>query len=216
MATAAPMRPNKKIALVAVFCYHTDMKSSFELLNINSVRPFVKLILKYKKRGSVLDLGSAAGRHSLFLAKKGFRVVAIDNRSEFIAALKELSRLQKLKIKTVHTDLTKFTPDGEYDVLISTMVLHFIPYNLQKKMITQMQKHTKKNGLNVISSFTNKNKTGTRPFPLRTGELIKTYQKAGWKILYYDEGRGDSYITDDTGKKILGFWKEELIVQKPF
>ncbi len=185
----------------------------FNLLDINSIRPFVKQILKYKKSGSVLDLGSGVGRHSLFLAKKGFKVTAVDNKSEFIAALKELARLQKLPIQLVKDDVTTYLPKKRFDVLISTMVLHFIPTKTQMKMIAIMQKHTSKNGLNVLSSYTNKNKKGVRPHPLTPGNLKKLYEKAGWKILYYNEGLGQPAKDTSNKNKTVRFYKEELIAQ---
>ncbi|HAG27451.1 TPA: hypothetical protein DCG61_01560 [Patescibacteria group bacterium] len=190
------------------------MKNKLDLYNINSIRPFVRNILKYKKSGSVLDLGSAAGRHSLFLAKKGFTVTAVEISSEFTAALKEIVRLQKLKVKVVIGDVTKFTPKKKYDVIISTMVLHFLPYQIQSKQIELMQSNTKRNGLNVISSYSDKNKDGIRPYPLMKDKIKDAYEGAGWKILHHHVGRGTHVIDPRTGKKGSGFWKEELIAQK--
>src|ERR1700687_2113287 len=99
----------------------------FNLSNINSVRPIVRQALRYKKSGSALDLGCGAGRHALFLAKKGFRVTAVDKSSENIAALKELARLQKLPITTLKADVTEFNSGKKFDLIVSTMVLHFLP-----------------------------------------------------------------------------------------
>lgn len=192
------------------------MKTELDLFNINSVRPFVKEVLKYKKSGSVLDLGSAAGRHSLFFGKKGFAVTAVEIRSEFVAALKELVRLQKLKVQVVQADVTKYQPKKKYDVILSTMVLHFLPVKQQARQIKTMMNCTKNHGLNVISSYSDRNKKGTRPYPLVVGKLKNTYEKAGWKILHYSDSRGMDIIDSVTGKRRPGFWKEELIAQKPF
>jgi tellurite methyltransferase len=41
-------------------------------------------ILKYKRLGTVLDLGAGKGRNALFLAKKGFDVVGVDKSPEAI------------------------------------------------------------------------------------------------------------------------------------
>lgn len=190
------------------------MKNTFDLLDINSIRPFIKLVLKYKKAGSVLDLGSGVGRHSLFLAKKGFKVTAVDNKSELMAALKALARLQKLPINIIKDDVTTYLPKKKFDVLISTMVLHFIPPKTQAKMIATMQNHTTKNGLNVLSSYTDKNKKGLRPHPLKPGNLKSLYEKAGWTILHYTEGLGQPNIDASNKNKTVSFYKEEIIAQK--
>ncbi|MEK7560084.1 MAG: methyltransferase domain-containing protein [Patescibacteria group bacterium] len=188
------------------------MKESFNLFNINSVRPIVRKVLRYKKSGSALDLGCGAGRHALFLAKNGFSVIAVDNRTEVLAALKELARLQKLPVMVRRDDAITFSSKRKFDVVLSTMILHFLPYQSQKKAIFTMQEYTKNNGLNVVSNYTNKNKKGTRPHLVRTGVLKKLYEDAGWSILDYEERLGKP-ISSSSGK-IVRYWKEEFIAQK--
>lgn len=190
------------------------MNKTCELKNLNSVRPFVKEVLKYKKSGSVLDLGPAAGRHSLFFAKKGFKVTSVEKSTEFYAALKELARIQKLPIKLIMSDVTLYKPTQKFDVIISTMVLHFLSEKEQYKQIKMMQDNTKKDGVNVISSYNGKNKIGLRPHMLPPEKIKELYEKAGWKILYSFNGKGQPYIDNKSKGKKIGFWKEELIAQK--
>ena len=185
----------------------------FNLLNINSVRPIVREVLHYKKSGSALDLGCGAGRHALFLAKKGFRVTALDNRSESLAALKELARLQKLPITIKRVDAVTYASKRKFDIILSTMVLHFLPKLIHKNTIIKMQKNTKKRGLNVLSSYTDKNKNGTRPHLVHAGALKRAYEKTGWTILKHREGLGKPQ--KNAAGKIIRYWTEELIAQKP-
>ncbi len=187
--------------------------SKFNLLDINSIRPIVRDALRYKKSGTVLDLGCGSGRHSLFFAKKGFRVVAVDNRSENLAALKELARLQKLPIIVKQEDVITYPSKKKFDIVLSNMVLHFLPYKNQKGAIRIMQKLTKRNGLNVVSNYTDKNKKGTRPYLVPTGALKKLYETVGWKILFYHEGLTEPML-NSSGKPVR-YFKEEFIAGKP-
>jgi SAM-dependent methyltransferase len=67
-------------------------------------------------RGRVLDIGCGAGRHSLYLQRKGLDVTAIDSSPGAI----EVCRLQGLKKALVHRieDVDKFKPDSFDTVLL--------------------------------------------------------------------------------------------------
>ena len=195
--------------------YNTSMAKRFNFLDINSIRPIVKLSLKFKKSGRALDLGSGIGRHSLFLAKNGFKVVAVDNKSEALTGLKELARLQKLPIKVVRVDAATYHTKQKFDVLLSNMLLHFIPEKKQLQIVKNMQQATKKDGIIVVSSYTNKNPKNLRPYPIKAGMLKKWYERAGWKILFYQEVLGEPIPDINNPKKMLRIWKEEIIAQKP-
>lgn len=188
------------------------MRKTFNLLDINSVRPIVREVLRYKKSGFALDLGSSAGRHSLFLAKNGFRVTSVDNKTESLAALKELARLQKLPIVVCWEDVITYESKKKFDIILFTMVLHFLPKLVQKEMIMKIQELTKKDGINVVSSYTNKNKKGTRPHLLRAGTLKELYKNSNWKILDYKERLGTPMpsLSGESNR----YWVEELIIQK--
>jgi tellurite methyltransferase len=191
------------------------MKSKFDLENINSVRSIVRDALRYKKSGRALDLGCGVGRHSLFLAKKGFRVVAVDTKVEILAALKELAPLQRLPIVVQREDVVTYKPKSKFDFILSNMVLHFLPRAAQKILVATMQNATKAGGLNILSVYTHKNKRGTRPYLMHAGSLKQAYEDAGWRILSHHEGLGNPH-RDLVGRhKIIRIWKEELIAQKP-
>jgi 2-polyprenyl-3-methyl-5-hydroxy-6-metoxy-1,4-benzoquinol methylase len=191
------------------------MNKKFDLLNIHSIRPVVKRVLQFKKSGSALDLGTSVGRHALFLAEKGFTVVAVDERPEVLAALKEIARLKKLPVKIVKADIANYKPSKKFDVVLCNMVLHFIPDDDKTKIVHAMQNATKKEGVNVFSNFTDKNPKGTRPHPVKTGALKAWYEQAGWKILYYKVGRTEPMKDMGNPKKMVRFWTEDIIAQKP-
>jgi tellurite methyltransferase len=186
----------------------------FQLHNINSVRDIARQVLRYKKSGTVLDLGCGIGRHALYFAKKGFRVTAVDNKSDGLAALRELARLQKLRIAIYRADAAGFDAGRMFDVVISAMVLHFMPAHAQTLAIANMQKQTKPGGLNVLCVYTDKNPKGLKPHLPRAGAIRQAYEKAGWEILIHREGLG-APMPNAHGTGTVRFYIEELLARRP-
>lgn len=155
--------------------------------NIEIVEPrqIVYDILKYKNSGTVLDLGAGFGRHSLFLAYKGFTVTAVEQDRLKLSKLKNNAEKLHVDISTICADIQSFEPKETYDVVIATMVLHFLSKNEAHRMIKKMQQWTNVDGLNVVSVYTDKNPKGLRNYLFRKKELIDCY--TDWKILQYDE-----------------------------
>ena len=146
----------------------------------------VKLILKYKKSGDVLDLGCGEGRNALFLAKNGFNVTGVDVSEEGIKKFKVIAKKNKLNVNALIGDIRYFNFDKEYDIIISNATFHFLDkYNINK-IIEKMKSHTNKDGINVISAFTEDNPNKNFPYLFKKGELKSYYRD--WRILGYKEG----------------------------
>jgi tellurite methyltransferase len=156
----------------------------------------VELIPSYLESGTVLDLGAGDGRHALFLASKGFEVKAIDISEAGLEKLKRFAEAQKLSVKTEHEDLSSWSIDQDYDVMVSTSILQHLPTKQAMRILEEMKQHTRPNGLNAISLFTN---NGDRyrmdreddPDAFYPAEgWLKEYYK-DWEILNYDESSGN-------------------------
>ena len=132
--------------------------------------------LTKEKDIKVLDIGAGDGKDSLFLAKKGFDILAIDSSAHFIHKINQLAKIHNTKINTIIADAITY-PLENYDIIICDNVLHFLKNNKIKELINKMKKHTKPSGLNVISAF-QENK-------IRDINLADFYNN--WKILYYNE-----------------------------
>lgn len=167
------------------------MEEKIKLGNIEIPKPrkIVYDILKYKKGGTVLDLGCAYGRNSLFLSYNGFKVTSIEKEKNKIEWLRENSKKLGLKIQTHISNIEDFVFDMEYDVIVATMVLHFLSAEKIVKTIPMMQKFTNRNGLNVITVYTDKNPIGIREYLFKENELKNYY--SNWNILEYEEYLGE-------------------------
>lgn len=173
-------------------------KTRANVLSPSTISSLVKKTLKYIKVGSVLDLGAGNGRHSFFLAKKGFQVIAVDIDKNKISSIRKTARKKGLKISLKLADIATFSPEKKYDLVVATMSLHFLTQTQVPKTIKTIQQSTKPDGLNVISVHTNKNTAGSRPYLFKPLELKKYY--SGWKIVYYWEGLGKLFKSDRSAK----------------
>ena len=69
----------------------------------------------------ILDLGCGPGRHSLELARRGFRVVGADRTSSYLERARAAAREQDLEIDFVLTDMREFRRPASFDAVISML-----------------------------------------------------------------------------------------------
>lgn len=167
------------------------MKKHIQLGPIEIVEPreIVYDILNYKSSGTVLDLGAGYGRHALFLASKGFEVSAVEKEAIQVKYFREQAAKLGIPIKIIQEDVARFIPDKQYDVVLATMVLHFLYEQEAIKVLRTMQNSTAPEGLNIIAVYTDKNPIGLRPYQFAMEELKSMYH--GWEILRCEEFLGE-------------------------
>ena len=116
------------------------------------------------KPGKVLDIGAGEGRNSLYLAQKGFDVTSVDISQEAIDKLSNFAKKKKLNVNGLVRSITDFEFKDEYEVIISVATLHLIEKDKLFELINTIKRQTKKNGLNLLTVFTDKD-AGREQFP---------------------------------------------------
>lgn len=112
-------------------------------------------IREYMKKGHVLDLGCGEGDYAIFLAKQGFRVTALDLDADKLQRLEDRARRESVlhRIEIKHADILHGI-NGEWDVVILSRVLHFIPWKEACEAIGLAQRLTRPHGLHACIFWT--------------------------------------------------------------
>ncbi|PIR83543.1 hypothetical protein COU18_02555 [Candidatus Kaiserbacteria bacterium CG10_big_fil_rev_8_21_14_0_10_51_14] len=155
-------------------------------MQFSGLNKLVEKLLSYTQRGSVLDLGAGAGGNSIFLARHGFDVTAVDISSEAIEDIRRTAAEASVVVQASVGDIARLEWDRSYDVIVCTMALHYLYARDALNTIRAMQAHTNPGGFNVIATFTKegdllKNDPTTERFLADGLEQFRDLY-AGWNI----------------------------------
>lgn len=154
--------------------------------------------------GKALDLGCGNGRNSLYLAANGFDITAWDKNPASISNLERIRQAEGLEnLRTAIKDLNALSFDGEYDFILSTVVMMFLEAKTIPGLIANMQRCTRPGGYNLIVAAMDTDDfpcTVGFPFAFKPEELRNYY--AGWALLKYNEDVGELHRTDASGNRI--------------
>ena len=126
---------------------------------------------------SVLDLGCGEGRKSLRFARKGIKVTGIDKRP---------LQIEQDNFNFIQENIKDFEFKEKYDLIITSMVLHFLDKEKAKEMIRKNQENTSKNGYNFIICMSNGDdcsKEKPDNFYPTIEELKELYPSEVWEIV---------------------------------
>lgn len=187
---------------LAFYCEPKDYAA--KKYNMTNTHGDVIRATEYIQSGKALDLGCGQGRNSLYLAKLGFDVDAWDRNESSIQFLDSIKEKEKLtNLNTALYDITQANIVDNYDLIISTVVLMFLPAESIANVIKNMQEHTNIGGYNlIVAAMSTDDFPCPMPFPFtfKANELKDYYQ--GWDIIEYNENIGELHKTDENGNRI--------------
>jgi SAM-dependent methyltransferase len=137
--------------------------------------------------GRVLDLAAGSGRHSLYLAKQGFSVLAVDRDAVALEALAQLN--PSLAIDIEQLDLEGPTwpladRSGLFDAVVVTNYLYRPYLELLPDLLAE-------GGVLIYETFAHGNAAFGKPsnpdFLLQTGELLDFAARHGLHVLAYSD-----------------------------
>ena len=76
-------------------------------------------LLQLKEGAAVLDLCCGPGRHSLELARRGFKVTGVDRTARFLEEARRRAEAEGLAIEFVQDDMRTFHRPGTFDAAIN-------------------------------------------------------------------------------------------------
>lgn len=163
-------------------------------------------------KGKALDVAAGSGRHSLFLASRGYQVDAVDRDAKALAELSAAARIRSLTaIATRRIDLERPAPyepelgKETYDVII-------VFFYLYRSLIPYLLDALKPGGVLAYETFTIDNyfhhKHPKRwEFCLAPNELLRL--TSSLHVLHYDEGGHANGQTSDLA------YTAQLLAHKP-
>ncbi|MBL6538847.1 SAM-dependent methyltransferase TehB [Streptococcus suis] len=148
----------------------------------------------------VLDLGSGRGRNSLYLAQRGFEVIAVDKDEQSLQILHHIKEMEDLDLQAGTYDINSASLEQDYDWIISTVVFMFLERDRVPAIIRNMQEQTRPGGYNLIVAAMD---TEDAPCPMNfsftfgEGELKEYYRD--WELVKYNEDFGQLHKRDEDG-----------------
>ena len=127
-------------------------EGKFFLKPEKDVRKVAKFFEKERVK-KILDLGCGSGRHLIFLAKRGFDAYGIDIARHGIKIAKDWLKKERLKANLKVGDIYKKLPykNNFFDAIISIKTLHHGKIGEIRKLIKEMQRILKLDGLIFIT-----------------------------------------------------------------
>ena len=170
--------------------------------------PFVRRVPELITEGAVLDIGGGPGRNALFLARHGFAVTVVDISTVGLQRATADAAADNLPIIAIIGDITKLGLKDDYDVIIMTYVLHLIDTTAATNLITDIQAHTKPNGLVLITTFTKegdfyRNDPTASTFYPDSNELRTMFPAEDWQLLEYTEKETAALKRREDGTPLL-------------
>lgn len=154
--------------------------------------------------GLALDVACGAGRNALWLARHGFKVIAVDISWEGLQRVQRRTRDENFDIQLVHADLESFAlPPDTFDLIINSRFL-------LRPLFAAFRNVLKPGGLLLVETFTvdEIDVLGgdiRRAYALERGELRQAFQD--FELLMYEEG----VFEEDEGERGLA----RMIARRP-
>lgn len=152
--------------------------------------------------GNALELGAGQGRNSFVLAGRGLTVSAIDVSPKAVESVNKHATKESIAVQASVGDIANLEWQREYDVIVSTFVLHHLSREDGLRVIREIKEHTKPGGFNALALFTqdgdfyrlDKEKMNYYP---AIGELRDFY--SDWDVISYSEAEGTAHARNEDG-----------------
>jgi 2-polyprenyl-3-methyl-5-hydroxy-6-metoxy-1,4-benzoquinol methylase len=135
--------------------------------------------------GRALDIATGKGRNAIFLAERGFEVVAIDISPVALSEARKHADEKHLSIAWQQADLEMIElPENAYNLVVN--------FNyLQRTLVPQLKGALKAGGHIIVETYLIDQQTIGHPknpdYLLRHNELLDLFD--GFRVLHYHEGR---------------------------
>lgn len=177
-----------------------------ELLRPREASENIRKFVEKSTGAKALDLACGAGRNTIYLAKHGYEVDALDIAEAALDALAAEAHREEVSalVNAQLADLDTFTPATEtYELII---MMNY----LDRGLIVRAQEGLKREGLFIVETYMedegNEKKDSNAENLLKKGEL-KTLFDDGFDVLFYEEFENEAY-------ELYSMRKQAIVVRK--
>ena len=154
---------------------------------IKCKKNYIKIIEKYAKNKTIIETGCGTGIISLYLAQKGYKVVAIDNDEKMINLAKQISSIAKENENIpeyLKEDIINCKFDRQFDVAFSNGVYEHFNDKTIINTIKNIFNFCQYNILSVPSNFFNKKEAtyGNERF-MSKKDWLKIFDSANFQVV---------------------------------
>ncbi len=119
--------------------------------------PRLALLFRKNHASRILDLGCGTGRHTIYFAKRDFKVNGFDWSREAIKRARQLLRAGKLSADLEVWDMTEFPypyEDASFDAVLSMKVIHHTNFGNIRRIISEVERIIAKKGFLYLQAPT--------------------------------------------------------------
>lgn len=112
-------------------------------------------LLGIKPSAHVLDLCCGVGRHSLELARRGFRVTGVDRTEHYLKQASEQAEKEKLNVEFVQEDMRTFSRADTFDAAINmfTSFSYFEDPDEDRQVVLNICRSLKPGGVFILETM---------------------------------------------------------------
>lgn len=141
--------------------YYLLVKKAFALLApfydiitipFSSVRDRVVNFTNAQKGSKILDVATETGKQAFAFAKRDYEVIGIDLSEAMLNVAKKKNKFKNVKFEVADATNLLFE-DNSFDVSAVSFALHDMPLSIREKVLTEMVRVTKPQGIIVIADY---------------------------------------------------------------
>ena len=152
-------------------------------------------LLAIEPGARVLDLCCGPGRHTLELARRGFRVTGVDRTEEYLEECRRRADDEGLDIDLAHADMREFVDPGAFDVAVNLLTSfgYFPDPDDDRRVLANLHESLVPGGRLVLDTIGKE-------------VIARIYQVRDWRELH-----GDFYLFERTVRDGWGWMENRWI-----
>ncbi len=106
-----------------------------------------------EKGSRILDVATGTGKQAFAFAEKGYDVTGIDLSAAMLKVANKKNRYKNVKFQVADATMLPFE-DNYFDVVCISFALHDMPLTIREKVLKEINRVTKQEGVIVIVDYT--------------------------------------------------------------